>query len=257
MKYFLYEEEENVGILTINRPDSMNALNTGVFYELRDFLLELAKNETLRALIITGGGRAFVAGADIKEMQEMTPAEAKDFSILGDIVFKLLSKFPVPVIAAVNGFALGGGLEFMMSADFAYASEKAKFGLPELTLGLIPGFGGSKRLSERVGVAYAKELLFTGRIFRADEALRIGLVNKVVPPDELMGEVKKLAKEIIKVSPHAVKEVKQLLNYSRDLSMDRAVAIENNQFGLIFAHPQAKEGMDAFVDKRKADWDKK
>lgn len=256
MKYFLYEEEENTGILTINRPDTLNSLNREVFYELDDILKDLAKKETLRVLIITGAGRAFVAGADIKEMQSMTPAEAKEFSILGDKTFKLINEFPMPVIAAVNGFALGGGLEFMMSADFAYASEKAKFGLPELTLGLIPGFGGSKRLSERVGVSAAKELLFTGRIIKPDEALRLGLVNKVVPPEELIPSVKELAKEIIKVSPNAVKEVKQLLNYSRDLPMDRAVAIENNQFGLIFSHPQAQEGMAAFVEKRKAEWNK-
>jgi enoyl-CoA hydratase len=256
MKYLLYEKKDNIGILKFNNPDSMNALSSAVFNEMKAFLSQLADSRDIRALILTGEGKAFIAGADIKEMRTMTPADAKVFSMLGNSVMNQVNAFPVPVIAAVNGYALGGGLEMALSADFIYASGKAKFGLPELTLGLIPGFGGSKRLSERVGAAAAKELLFTGRMIDAEEALRIGLANKVVEPEALMEEAVAVATEMMKVSPHAAEEVKMLINKCRDVDLDAALKIENNQFGLIFSHRQAQEGMAAFVEKRKPDWNK-
>lgn len=256
MKYFLYEKKDNIGILKFNNPDSLNALSSAVFNEMKEFLSSLAAGIDIRALILTGEGKAFIAGADIKEMKTMTPADAKAFSILGNLVMHQVNTLPVPVIAAVNGYALGGGLEMALSADFVYASAKAKFGLPELTLGLIPGFGGSKRLSERVGAAMAKELLFTARMIDAQEALRIGLVNKVSEPESLMEEAVGAADEMMKVSPHAAGEVKMLINKCRDVDLDAALNIENNQFGLIFSHRQAQEGMAAFIEKRKPDWGK-
>lgn len=256
MKYFLYEKKDNIGILKFNNPDSLNALSSAVFNEMKEFLSSLAAGIDIRALILTGEGKAFIAGADIKEMRTMTPADAKAFSILGNLVMHQVNTLPVPVIAAVNGYALGGGLEMALSADFIYASGKAKFGLPELTLGLIPGFGGSKRLSQRVGAAMAKELLFTARMIDAQEALRIGLVNKVTEPESLMEEAIGVADEMMKVSPHAAREVKMLINKCRDVDLDAALNIENNQFGLIFSHRQAQEGMAAFIEKRKPDWGK-
>ena len=222
--------------------------------ELRQFLHELKNDKALHVIIVTGEGKAFVAGADIKAMQQMTPQEAKEFSRLGNGVFRFIERFPVPVIAAVNGFALGGGLELVLSADFAYASKNAKLGLPELNLGLIPGFGGCKRLSERIGLTQAKELILSGRMITAEEACKLGIINVVTEPEELMNAVIKTAQDIIAVSPHAVKEAKELLNACPECSSNEAIAIENNKFGLIFSHPDSKIGMTAFVEKSKPIW---
>jgi enoyl-CoA hydratase len=254
LKYLVFEKKETIGILKFNNPKSLNALNAEMLTELRMFLHEVKNDTTLRVLILTGEGKAFVAGADIKAMQQFSPQEAKEFSRLGNGVFRFIEKFPVPVIAAVNGFALGGGMELVLSADFAYASKNAKLGLPELTLGLIPGFGGCKRLSERAGLTQAKELILSGRMITADEACRLGIINQVTEPEELMNAVMKTAREIIAVSPHAVREAKELLNACPDSSRNEAMAIENNKFGLIFSHPDAKTGMTAFVEKSKPVW---
>jgi enoyl-CoA hydratase len=254
LKYLAFEKREEVGILKFNNPKSLNALNAEMLTELRMFLHELKNDKTLRVLILTGEGKAFVAGADIKAMQQLSPQEAKEFSKLGNGVFRFIEKFPIPTIAAVNGFALGGGLELVLSADFAYASKNAKLGLPELTLGLIPGFGGCKRLSERVGLTQAKELIFSGRMITAEEAYKLGIINQVTEPDELMNTVMKTAQEIVAVSPYALKEAKELLNACSDSSGNEAVAIENNKFGLIFSHPDSKNGMLAFIEKSKPVW---
>jgi enoyl-CoA hydratase len=254
LKNLLFEKKNNIGILTFNNPKSLNALNSETFFELRDILGELKNDKSLRILILTGEGKAFVAGADIKEMQSMNPQQAKEFSALGNLVFNLIENFPVPTIAAVNGFALGGGLELVLSADFAYASKSAKFGFPELSLGLIPGFGGSKRLSDRIGLQMAKELIFTARMISAEDALRFKIINQITEPEELLNKVLQTAEEIIKVSPNAVKEVKELLNSCPGCKIGEAVSIENNKFRLIFSHPDSKIGMSAFIEKTKPLW---
>jgi len=254
MKYLLFEKQDSIGILTFNNPASLNALNIEFLAELKECLLQLSQDETLRALILTGEGKAFIAGADIKEMQAMTPVEAKNFSKLGNSVMDLIQTFPTPVIAAVNGFALGGGLETALSADFIYASAKAKFGLPEVTLGLIPGFGGTKRLADRIGSAMAKEMVYTGKMIKADEAVKIGLANVVTEPEALMEAAKETALAIAKVSPQAVKEAKELLNECPGHDWKSLAEIEFNKFGLIFSHPQSREGIAAFIEKRKPEW---
>ena len=251
MKYLKFEKKENIGILRFNNPTSLNALNIECLKEIKQFLLDIHSDRSIRVLIITGTGKAFVAGADIKEMQSMTYLQAKEFSAVGKSAFKSIENFPVPVIAAVNGYAFGGGLELVLNCDFVYASQEAKFGLPELTLGLIPGFGGCKRLSDRIGLQLAKELIFTARIIEAEQALNIGLITKVTKPDELMNEVFKTAEEIQRLSPNAVKEAKELLNSCENNSFDFVSEIEINKFGLIFSHAEAKEGIAAFVNKNK------
>jgi len=251
MKYLEFEIKENIGILRFNNPASLNALNTEFLKEIKQLLPDISSDRNIRVLVITGTGKAFAAGADIKEIQNMTPYQAKEFSVLGKSVFELIENFPVPVISAVNGYALGGGLELVLSTDFAYASEKAKFGLPELTLGLIPGFGGCKRLSDRIGLQLAKELIYTARIIDAQQALNMGLITKTTEPEELMNEVLKTAEEIQKLSPNAVKEAKELLNFCKNNSLDIVAEIETNKFGLIFSHTQAKEGITAFINKHK------
>ena len=253
MKHLKFEQTGHVGVLTFNKPASLNALDTDTLLELEEFLTDLP-DEKLRVLILTGAGKAFIAGADIKEMKDMTPQHAKDFSDLGNAVMDTIENFPIPVIAAVNGFALGGGLELALSADYIYASSKAKFGLPEVTLGLIPGFGGTRRLTRRIGGAKAKEMVFTGKMIRAEEALNMGLINQIVEPDELMNAVHKAAEAILEVSPNAVMEAKELLNACPDYESQALLGIEINKFGLIFANAEAKEGMNAFIDKRSPNW---
>ncbi|HJO95255.1 MAG TPA: enoyl-CoA hydratase/isomerase family protein [Victivallales bacterium] len=251
MEYLKFEKKDNIGIIKINNPESLNALNSKMLIELEQLLLDISSDNHIRVLVITGIGKAFAAGANIKEFQSMTPYEAKEYAAYGKSIFALIENFPTPVISAVNGYALGGGLELVLSTDFTYASEKALLGLPELTLGLIPGFGGCKRLSDRIGIQLAKELIFTASMLDAQQALNIGLITKVTKPEELMDEVFKTAEEIQKFSPNAVKEVKELLNSCKDYSFDQVAEIENNKFGLIFSHAEAIEGIAAFVNKHK------
>lgn len=243
-----------IAILTLNSPRTMNCLSTTMLQAFSQTLTNLARNTELRALIITGSGKAFIAGADIVEMTSMTPLEAREFSILGNAVFQQIASFPTPVIAAVNGFALGGGLECALSADFIYASSRAKLGLPEVTLGLIPGFGGSKRLSDRIGTARAKELIFTGRHLKAEEALEWGIVNKVVEPEQLLEAATETAQLIAKASPNAVKEAKALLSSCQEAALSDSVTLENQRFGLMFSHPDAADGLTAFTEKRDPKW---
>jgi enoyl-CoA hydratase len=251
MKYLKFEKKENIGIIKINNPESLNALNTQMLKELEHLLLDISSNSDIRVLIITGIGKAFAAGADIKELENMSPYQAKKYSAYGKSVFLLIENFPAPVISAVNGYALGGGLELVLSTDFTYASEKALLGIPELTLGVIPGFGGCKRLSDRIGIQLAKELIFTARTITAEQALGINLITKVTKPEELMNEALKTANEIQKLSPNAVKEVKELLNSCKNNTFEQVAKIETNKFGLIFTHPEAKDGIAAFVNKHK------
>ena len=254
MDYLKIEVNESVAVLTFDNPSVLNALSKEVLLEIQVAIKELSANPEVKVLVLKGEGKAFIAGANIKQMQSMNACEAKELSRLGNDTMDLIASFPHPVIAAVNGFALGGGLEVALSADFIYASAKAKLGLPEVTLGLIPGFGGHKKLTDRIGAAKAKELAFTGRMVSATQAKEMGIVNEVCEPDELMDKVMAVAEEIKAVSASAVSLAKEVANQCVDNSKETANTIEVNAFGLIFSHPDAVEGKNAFVEKRKPVW---
>ena len=241
------KKEECVAILTINNPP-MNVLNTELLLQIGKTFDEIEK-EAVDVIIITGAGKAFVAGADIKEMKDKNPAEASEFSKLGQNLFSRIENFPKPVIGAVNGFAFGGGNELAMCCDIVVASEKAKFSQPEVCLGVIPGFGGTQRLPRFVGKNKAKELIFTGSIIDANEALRIGLINIVVKHEELMDSAKEIAKKIKSNAPVAVKLSKELIN--RDVDLKDGISLEADAFSKCFSTEDVKEGMNAFVEKRK------
>ncbi|MDI6600855.1 MAG: short-chain-enoyl-CoA hydratase [Thermoanaerobacteraceae bacterium] len=251
----ILEMEESIAILTINRPKALNALNTNTLLELDEALNEVMKDNTIRALILTGGGdRAFVAGADITEMKDKNAMEGREFALLGQRVFAKLQDMLIPTIAAINGYALGGGCELALACDIRIASSKTKIGQPEVTLGITPGFAGTQRLARTVGLAVAKELIFTGAQINADEALRIGLVNRVVEPEKLMEEAKNLAMKIASNAPIAVSLAKQAINKGIDVDLNTGMAYEAEVFGLCFSTKDQKEGMTAFVEKRKAEF---
>ena len=247
----IIEIEDGIATLTINRPKTLNALNTDMLRELSRAFDELEGNPKVNVAILTGAGKAFVAGADISEMRDKNAVEGREFGLLGQSVFTKVENLSKPVIAAVNGYALGGGTELALSCDMIYASEKAKFGQPEVGLGVTPGFGGTQRLPRRVGLAMAKELIFTGRIIGAEEALRIGLANKVVPQDSLLEEVTGLAKEIASKGQVSVRLAKAVMNRGMDTDINSALMLEADAFGLCFSTADQKEGMTAFLEKRK------
>lgn len=248
----LLQKEGKIAILTINRPKALNALNSETLKELDIVIDEIAKDDEILAVILTGAGdKAFVAGADISQMKDMNVLEGRAFAMLGNKVFRKLETLEKPVIAAVNGFALGGGCELSMACDIRLASEKAKFGQPEVGLGITPGFGGTQRLARLVGMGMAKELVYSARNIDAQEALRIGLVNHVVAPEVLMDEAKKLANEIASKAPVAVKLSKQAINRGMQVDIDTAVIIECEVFGECFSTEDQKDAMTAFVEKRK------
>ena len=249
-KNILFEKEGNVAIVKINRPKALNALNSETLNELEQVIQEISKDKELYTVILTGEGKAFVAGADIAEMKDLNAKEGKAFGILGNRVFRNLEKLEIPVIAAVNGFALGGGCELAMACDIRIASTKAKFAQPEVGLGITPGFGGTQRLARLVGEGIAKELIYTCDMINADEALRIGLVNKVVEPDMLLEEAKVMANKIAKNAPIAVAQCKAAINRGFQMDIDNAVAFEAEAFGLCFSTEDQKEGMTAFLEKR-------
>ena len=251
-KNLILEKEERIGLIRMNRPEALNALNSDTFHELNRLFNELEKDDDIRVVIVTGEGKAFVAGADIVEMRDMDGQESRSFSTLGQHVFRRMETMEKIFIGAINGFALGGGCEFAMACDIRVASEKAKFGQPEVSLGVTPGFAGTQRLPRLVGLAKAKELLLTGDIIGADEALSFGLVNKVVPPEELMNEAKKLAQKILSKGPVSIRMVKACVNRGIQTDIDTAAAIEADAFGLCFASGETKEGMSAFLEKREA-----
>ncbi|SHG75543.1 enoyl-CoA hydratase [Thermosyntropha lipolytica DSM 11003] len=254
-KYLKVEKEGYIGIITVNRPEVLNALNREVLQEIKEAAEYMEKDDEVRVVIITGAGeKAFVAGADIKEMQPLNAVEGRSFGKLGQEVFRRIENMEKPVIAAVNGFALGGGCELAMAADIRIASEKAKFGQPEVTLGITPGFGGTQRLPRLVGEGRAMELILTGRMIGAEEALRIGLVNAVYPADKLMEEAKKLAETIARNAPLAVKFSKAAINKGLQTDIDTGMAIEADLFGLCFATEDQKEGMKAFINKEKVEF---
>ena len=242
---------EGVVTLTISSPATLNALNSTILGELERFVDSLDP-DTTRVLVVTGEGKAFVSGADISEMAHLSEEEGLIFGRTGARVFKKIEDLPFPVIAAVNGFALGGGCELAMACDIRIASAKARFGQPEVGLGIIPGFSGTYRLPKLVGQGVAKELIYTGKMIDADEALRIGLVNSVVAPDELMTAVQATVAAILKNAPIAVGFAKACINENFDLDVDESLALENRYFAKCFATADQKEGMDAFLNKRKA-----
>ena len=253
MEFITYEVEGQIGIITINRPKALNALNSAVLDEL-DKTLDAVDQEAIRCLILTGAGeKSFVAGADIGEMSTLTKAEGESFGKKGNDVFRKLETFPIPVIAAVNGFALGGGCEISMSCDIRICSENAVFGQPEVGLGITPGFGGTQRLARIVGTGTAKEMIYGARNIKAEEAYRIGLVNNVYPAEELMPAAKKLASTIARNAPIAVRNCKRAINEGIQVDMDQAIVIEEKLFGSCFETCDQKEGMNAFLEKRKVD----
>lgn len=253
-KHLVIEKENKVGVLRINRPEAMNSLNTEVLEELLMAVEQVKNDQDIFVLVITGEGKAFVAGADISEMSTMDPVQARSFAEAGLKVFREIESMEKPVVAAVNGFALGGGCELAMACDIRIASTKAKFGQPEVGLGVTPGFGGTVRLSRLVGPAKAKELIYTGNIIKADEALGIGLVNSVSEPEELMGAAMEMANKISSNAQLAVRYSKQSINRSFETDVETAMEIERNLFGLCFSTEDQKEGMKAFGEKRKPDF---
>jgi len=255
MNYSVLEIDisEGIALVKVNRPEALNALNSTFFKEMDSVVAELSSNPDVKVMIITGVGKAFVAGADIAEMVQMTPEEGSSFSRTGQNTFSSLEKMKIPVIAAINGFALGGGLELAMGCDFRIASNKAKFGQPEVNLGMIPGYAGTQRLSRLVGMADALYLLTTGDMIGADDALRIGLVQKVVEAEELMDEVMKIAKIIASKGPEAVKKVKYVTRNGYAMSFEEGSELESEYFGSQFKD-EGEEGMEAFLQKRKPNW---
>ena len=252
-KYLLLEKEDGIGILYINRPDAMNALNTGVLEEIIQAVGEISRDNEIQVLIITGAGdKSFVAGADIKEMHALTAVEGREFGYIGQAAFRAIEKLEKPVIAAVNGFALGGGCELAMAADIRLASEKAKFGQPEVGLGITPGFGGTQRLPRLVGEGRAMELILTANTINAEEAYRIGLVNHIYPAADLLDETRKMARKIMANAPLAVKYAMSAVNKGLQTDIDTGMAIEADLFGICFATEHQKAGMGAFLNKEKA-----
>ncbi len=250
MTFVKLEVKDHVGILTIDRPQALNALNTEVIGQLSKVLDELDLDK-LRCLIVTGGGnKSFVAGADIGEMNNLSKKQAEVFGKHGNDVFRKLETLPIPTIAAVNGFALGGGCELAMSCDIRLASERAIFGQPETGLGITPGFGGTQRMARLIGPGKAKELIYTARNFKAPEALEIGLVQAVYPAEELMAEAENMAQRIANNAPIAVRAAKKAINDGIHLNMDEALVVEEKLFASCFESVDQKNAMSAFIEKR-------
>ncbi len=256
LKILKYEKHDQVFLITINRPEVMNALNSRFFDEM-EFLLHKIRqdSEDLRALVITGIGKAFVAGADISEMKEKTQEEGSEFSRRGQAVFRMIEEYPVPVIAAINGYALGGGLELAMACDFRFASEKAKFGQPEVNLGLIPGYAGTQRLSRLCGLGNALYLLTTAEMIEAETALRMNLIQKILPVENLLEETLKTARLIASKGPKSVQKVKAVTRQGLQVNFMEGSELESKEFGKLFGKGnQGYEGMSAFLEKRKPRW---
>jgi enoyl-CoA hydratase len=253
MDYIKYEEENNIAVITIDRPKALNALNAEILWEI-NHIFDYIDTNKIRAVILTGAGKkSFVAGADISSMYLLSKAEGEAWGKNGNDIFRKIETFPIPVIAAVNGFALGGGCEIAMSCDIRICSDNAVFGQPEVGLGIIPGFGGTQRLARLIGAGKAKEMIYACTNVKAEEAKAIGLVNAVYPPEELLAEAKKLAEKIAKNAPIAVRACKKAINDGLDVSMDDAIVIEEKLFGSCFETEDQREGMDAFLKKRKVE----
>ncbi|ACD22262.1 short-chain-enoyl-CoA hydratase [Clostridium botulinum] len=258
LKNVILEKEGHLAIVTINRPKALNALNSETLKDLDTVLENLENDSNIYAVILTGAGeKSFVAGADISEMKDLNEEQGREFGELGNKVFLRLENLDKPVIAAISGFALGGGCELSMSCDIRIASEKAKFGQPEAGLGITPGFGGTQRLARIVGLGKAKEMIYTCDIIKAEEAYRIGLVNKVVSLESLMDEAKAMANKIIANAPIAVKLCKDAINRGMQVDIDKAVLIEAEDFGKCFSSEDQTEGMTAFLERREKNFQNK
>ena len=254
-KTLLYEKEDGIGIVTINRPASLNALNGEVYTELYELFQEIENDAEVRVVILTGSGeKAFVAGSDIVEMQPQSSTEINSFVEKARMASDRIYTLSKPVIAAINGYALGGGCELTMCCDLRIASEKARFGQPEINVGVIPGAGGTQRLTRLIGMTRAKELLYTGDTIDAKTALTMGLVNKVVPPDSLMTEAKELAKKLLTKSSRILSLAKAAVNSGANMSLPDGLDLEAQCFALCFATEDQKEGMKAFMEKRKPEF---
>ena len=249
-KFIKYEQEGGIGILTLNRPP-VNALNREMLTEIDQFITTLKDTTDLRTLIITGEGRAFIAGADIGMMAKAEYEEGKEIARQGSGIFRHLEQLPFPVIAAVNGFALGGGCELALSCDIRIANEKAKFGQPEVTIGITPGYGGTQRLPRLIGTGKAKELIYSGEIITAEEAYRIGLVNHVFPLEGFLEAVKKFAGKFVRQASLAVRYAKKAINEGIESDLDKGLALELEYFGKCFSTIDQKEGMSAFLNKKR------
>ena len=251
MGFVNYEVNGAVAVITINRPEALNALNSAVLDDL-NAVLDGIDVDSVRAVVLTGAGeKSFVAGADIGEMSKLTKAEGEAFGKKGNDIFRRIETFPIPFICAVNGFALGGGCELSMSCDIRICSDNAMFGQPEAGLGITPGFGGTQRLARTISTGMAKQLIYTARNVKADEAYRIGLVNAVYPQAELMGAALKMASQIAANAPIAVRACKKAINDGLSLDMDKAIVVEEKLFGSCFETADQAEGMGAFLEKRK------
>ena len=257
MRYtnIIMEIEEGIAFITFNRPKALNALNSALLQELSQAVDELADNTDVRVLVLTGAGdKAFIAGADIKELATLSALQAKVFARAGHDALDKIAALPIPVIAAVNGYALGGGTEMALVCDFIYASESASFGLPESTLGLIPGFGGTQRLARLIGANQAKELIYTGKMISATQAHALGLVNQVCAPEELIEAVTKTARLLCKRGRVSLREAKEAVNLGLNTDLATGLKIEQDAFALCVVSEDAKEGTTAFIEKRKPDF---
>ncbi len=251
----IFQVENKIAVITFNRPKALNALSSDLLKEFSHALDAVKENEDIRALILTGAGeKSFVAGADITQIATLNPIEAKQFSRQGHNAINRLQQLPIAVIAAVNGFALGGGCEIAIASDFIYASENAKFGLPEINLGIIPGFGGTQRLPKLIGPNLAKEMIFTGKMIGTEEAKRIGLVNAVFPPENLMDNAIKTAATIASKGKVSLCAAKQAVNNGLTLDLVTGANLEIDSFAICVASEDAKEGTSAFLEKRKAEF---
>ena len=254
-KNIIFEEKDLIATITFNRPKALNALSQELMGELNDILDSLANNKDVKVLILTGAGeKSFVAGADIAEITKLDVLSSRHFARLGQKIIGKLQKLPIPVICAINGFALGGGCEMALGCDFIYASENAMIGLPEITLGVIPGFGGTQRLSRLIGKNRAKEMVLTGGMITALEAKEIGLVNKVFPLETLMENVMKTAKKIAAKGRVSVRAAKEAINRGTDMDLENGCKLEVDSFAICFASVDSKEGTSAFLEKRKAEF---
>lgn len=255
LKNVIYEKNEGIATITLNRPDALNAFSTELINEVLQCIDDVSRDETIRAVILTGAGeKAFSAGADIKAMIGMNALKARELSTNGYRLCKALEKLEKPVIAAINGFALGGGCEVALSCDFRIASEKARLGQTEINIGLIPGWGGTQRLTRLVGKAKAKELVFTGKIIDAKTAEQIGLVDIVVPHDQLMTTARHFALELASKAPVALKVAKTLIDNGLETDLETALALEREGFGIVASSEDLQEGVKAFTEKRKPAW---
>lgn len=253
-KNIKFEVREQIALITMSRPEAMNALNNETLKELSEIIEELEKNKNILGVIITGNGKAFVAGADISQMKDYNAEEGRNYANFAQKIFDRLEELEKPVIAAINGYALGGGCELAMSCDLRIASDKAIFGQPEVNLGVIPCFGGTQRLSRLIGVGKAKELIYTGKLILAEEALECGLINKIVPAEKLLEEAYSMMKLILEKAPIAVKYSKVAINFGINMDLKNALELEKNLAAITFSTEDKKEGMYAFLEKRRANF---